>query len=316
MEMSILPMKPKYLSLDPFIHWMTEKRPIEWQKVFGRSAGLEVEIGFGLGDFLVRRAREHPDKNFVGIELSWVLVRRALRKIALAGVKNARVIRTDARVAFERLFLEKSLGRAWALFPCPWPKKRHVKHRLFSHDFLKLLNSKFIDDGELLIVTDNQPYFYWVQTQVSGTGFEAHTEIIPPQFLTKYERKWQGLGQQRFFELRLAKRRHMEITVKEEAALITHCVDHFDPKDFKPINGRGEIMVDFKEFLYDPEQRKGMVRSVVGEDNLLQNFWIEIVELGDGWHIRPAKGCGVIPTAGVQRALDQVRAATEGTDPQ
>ena len=93
--------------------------------------------------------------------------------------------------------------------------------------------------------------------------------------------------------------------------MITHCVDHFNPKNFKPINGRGGIMVDFKAFLYDPEQRKGMVRSVVGEDNLLQNFWIEIVELEDGWHIRPAKGCSMIPTAGVQRALDLVRAATE-----
>jgi tRNA (guanine-N7-)-methyltransferase len=311
MELSTIHMKPKYLSLKPFILWKREKRPIEWQRVFGRSAGLEVEIGFGLGDFLVRRAREKPENDIVGIEVAWVLVRRALRKIAIAGVPNARVIRADARVCFERVFSEKSLGRAWALFPCPWPKKRHLKHRLFTHDFLKLLNSRLIDDGELLIVTDDQPYFDWILTQVSGTGFEPHTQSIPPRFLTKYERKWQGLGQQRFFELRLIKCRHIEITPKEEKEVITHCVDHFDPKTFKPINGRGGIMVDFREFLFDQEQRKGMVRSVVGEDDLLQNFWIEIVELEDGWHIRPAKGCSMIPTAGVQRALDLVRNASE-----
>jgi tRNA (guanine-N7-)-methyltransferase len=173
------------------------------------------------------------------------------------------------------------------------------------------LNSRFIDEGELLIVTDDQPYSEWIQTQASGTGFEVHTQAVPPRFLTKYERKWQGLGQKRFFELRLVKRRHMEIRVKEETALRTHRVDHFDPKDFRPFNGQGRIMVDFREFLYDPDKRKGMVRSVVAEDNLLQNFWIEIVELEDGWHIRPAKGCGMVPTSGVQRALDLVRNATE-----
>jgi hypothetical protein len=45
---------------------------------------------------------------------------------------------------------------------------------------------------------------------------------------------------------------------------------------------------------------------VVGKDNLIQNFWIEIAKAEKHWHIRPAKGCGIIPTAGVQRALDLV----------
>ncbi|MBU4426474.1 MAG: tRNA (guanosine(46)-N7)-methyltransferase TrmB, partial [Proteobacteria bacterium] len=81
-------MKSPYLSLNPFIPWMKEKHPVEWPKKFGRSAELEVEIGFGLGDFLVQQAQAHPEKDFLGIELGWVFIRRALRKIALAGVKN------------------------------------------------------------------------------------------------------------------------------------------------------------------------------------------------------------------------------------
>ena len=299
-------MRPRYISLSPFVHWTNENRPIPWQQVFGRSAQLEVEIGFGLGDFLVRQALENPEKDFVGVELGWVPVRRALRKIALAGVENVRVLRADATVAFERIFLERSLQRVWALFPCPWPKRRHVRFRFFSQSFLMLLNSRLKRDGEILIVTDYSPYFDWIMTQVPGTGLEAHAEKVSPRFLTKYERKWKELGQKKFHQLVLRKREHQQIPLKEDTSMITHRVGNFDPYSFRPANDRGEIVVEFKDFLYDSKRLKGMVRSVVGEDNLVQDIWIEIARGEKDWHIRPAKGCSIIPTAGVQRALDLV----------
>ena len=105
-------MKSSYLSLNPFITWMKEKHPVEWPKKFGRSAELEVEIGFGLGDFLIQQAKTYPEKNYLGIELGWVYVRRTLKKINLAGVKNIRVIQADIRVALERAFLEKGIVRS------------------------------------------------------------------------------------------------------------------------------------------------------------------------------------------------------------
>lgn len=304
-------MKPRYLSLSPLVPWIKKRRPIQWHKEFGRSAQLEVEIGFGLGDFLVRQACTQPEKDFVGIELGWVTVRRALRKIALSGVRNVRLIQADARVAFERLFRERSVHKAYALFPCPWPKNKHAKHRLFSQAFLKLLNNRLIDKGGLSIVTDYRPYFDWVQSQLDESGFEAQPGIVAPLFFTKYERKWQALGQQQFYELRLVKRQHVEIPVKEDARVKTYRIDRFEPERFMPSNERGEFVVEFKEVLYDPKRQKVMVRSVIGEDNLLQDFWIEITWRESVWHIRPAKGCGIVPTAGIQRALDLVHDAAK-----
>jgi tRNA (guanine-N7-)-methyltransferase len=302
---------PDYFSLEPYVHWTGEPRPVDWRGKFGRGAPLHAEIGFGLGDYLVRQAADHPDRDFVGIELEWVLVRRALRKIALARVNNARIIRADARIALERLFDQRSLSGACALFPCPWPKRKHVENRLFTQDFLRLVNSRLLSGGELLMVTDEKYYMEWVLDQVPGTGFDARFEIMPPRFATKYERKWQELGRQEFYGLRLRKDRHVEIPLKEEKDLITYRIERFDPGSFHPSKARGRFMVEFKEFLFDPGLEKGMVRSVVGEDNLLQNFWIEIVRREGRWHIRPAKGCAMIPTAGVQRALDLVRDAAD-----
>ena len=187
---------PDYFSLEPYVHWTDEQRPIDWHGKFERRAPLHAEIGFGLGDYLTGQASNHPDRDFVGIELEWVLVRRALRKIALAGLGNVRVVRADARIAFERLFEQHSLSGVCALFPCPWPKRRHVGNRLFTQEFLRLVNSRLLPGCELLIVTDERYYMEWVLDQVPGTGLDARPEIMPPRFATKYECKWRDLGQE------------------------------------------------------------------------------------------------------------------------
>lgn len=301
---------PHYLSLTPLVHWKRESHPIEWEKKFERSRQLIVEIGFGLGDFLVRQALKHPENDFVGIEWGWVTTRRALRKIAIGGVGNVKVINSDARIAFDRFFPEKSIDSICSLFPSPWPKKRHEKHRLFSRDFLTILNSRLKERGEVLIVTDHEDYFDWILSQISGTGFKAGPQIIPPRFETKYERKWRRLGQQSFYELRLSKQAHCKRPIKEDTNLIAHDVKHFDPECFRPSNSRGDITVEFKEVLFDPKREKAMVRAMVGEGTLIQHFWIEVTKNIKGWHIRPAKGCDIVPTLGVQRALDLAREGT------
>jgi hypothetical protein len=86
-------------------------------------------------------------------------------------------------------------------------------------------------------------------------------------------------------------------------------VRHFDPDHFNPCNERGEIVVEFKEFVYDTKRLKGMVRVFVVEDDVTQNFWITIDHGEGGWYIHVARGCQALPTAGVQRALDLVYAA-------
>ncbi len=305
-------MKARYLSLTPLICWQHVPRPAPWADQFGREAPLEVEIGFGNGEFLVRQAQTCPDRNVVGIELEWGSVQRALRKIAQAQVANVRLLQVDARIALEQLFVPQSLQRVYALFPCPWPKDRHIKHRLFSSTFLILLNSRLLPEGEVQLVTDHKAYAEWVFNQVPGTGFEVRCESIPPQFRTKYERKWHSQGQQQFYHLQLAKHQEQRMPLQEDVALQTYRVDHFDPDHFQPTNERGAITVEFKDFLYDPARQRAMVRIFAGEEGLTQDFWIEIAHGKAGaWHIRPARGCSLVPTVSVQRALDLARDATK-----
>ncbi len=300
-------MQARYVSLQSLLLWQHVERPIDWPQRFGRQAPLVVEIGFGNGEFLVRQAQEHPECHFIGIEPEWASVQRCLRRLAQAQVANVRLLLLDARLAMERLFAPQSLHRVYALFPCPWPKERHAKHRLFAQAFLALVNSRLRADAEVQLVTDHAAYLAWVLEQVPGTGFTPQWSTIPASFHTKYERKWQATGQQDFYDLRLRKTTPVIRPLSEDVTLQTHRIAHFEPAGFVLESRRGAITVTCKDFLYDPYQRKGMVWVFVAEDGLTQDFWIEIALSGSSWVIRPARGCGIVPTLGVQQALDLVR---------
>jgi tRNA (guanine-N7-)-methyltransferase len=306
-------MQARYLSLAPLLLWQHVERPVDWAQRFGRQAPLVVEIGFGNGEFLVREAQAHPEHNFVGIEPEWASVQRCLRRIAQARVANVRLLLVEARVALERLFTPQTVQCVYALFPCPWPKERHSKHRLFAQTFLTLLNSRLAPDGEVQVVTDHEPYLHWVLDQVPDTGFVAQWTTIAPRFSTKYERKWCDTGQQEFYDLRLRKTTHVTRPLRGDATLQTHRIERFDPAHFQPGTRRGAVTVTCKEFLYDPQRQKGMVWVFVAEEGLTQDFWIEIVRRGVDWAIRPARGCGMVPTVGVQHALDLVRDTAQQT---
>lgn len=302
-------MKKHYISLTPLVPWQNIELPLNWPKLFGGEGPLEVEIGFGNGEFLIRLAQDNPEKNFVGIEIEWGSVRRTLRRIAQANLENVRLILADTRIAFDRLFLPQSLDRVYSLFPMPWPKEKHAKNRVFSHSFLRLLNNRLKPGGKAEVVTDHKPYYTWILEQVPETGFKVDKKLTPPIFSTKYEKKWSEKGQDTFYQLHLIKQEHIKILSREDISLKTERVDHFDPESFNPVSEHGNIVVEFKDFLYDPKQQKGMVRVIVVEDKFPQYFWIDIA-YGEGqWYIHVARNGGVLPTRGVQQALDLVRQA-------
>jgi tRNA (guanine-N7-)-methyltransferase len=155
----------------------------------------------------------------------------------------------------------------------------------------------------------------WVLEQVPGTGFAVQCEPIPPRFSTKYERKWREQGQQQFYHLQFTSGQFTSGQSQprpliEDIVLQTHRVDHLDPDRFQPLNELGRMTIKFRDFIYDPVRQRGMVWVLAVEDRLTQEFWIEMTcDPEHRWHIRPARGCPVVPTLGVQRALDLVRDA-------
>ena len=295
---------------NPIILYHQIQRPVFWHEQFGRRAPLEVEIGSGLGEFLLRSALAHPRRDYVGIELNWERICKTATRIRLerqqGELKNIRLLKIDARVAFERLFLPQSIDCIHCLFPCPWPKKGHIKHRLFSNAFLKLMNSRLRRKGRVKIVTDFLPYREWILGEMDGSGFEVAANSIAPRYDTKFERKWRKEGQKEFYVLNLTKTEPIAVPVREDTPLRAYQLKEFDPQRFRFHDQTGAISVVFKEMLFDSARQKAMVHVVAAEEELTQHVWVTVMKKGKIWRVCKSDGQSVLHTPGVARAIELV----------
>jgi tRNA (guanine-N7-)-methyltransferase len=120
-----------------------------------------LEIGFGGGEHLAAQAAAHPEIGFIGCEPFVNGVASLVRHVDEAGLGNVRVFVDDARLLLAHL-PPASIGRAFVLYPDPWPKLRHHKRRVVNARTVDQLAALLKDEGELRIATDHPGYARWM----------------------------------------------------------------------------------------------------------------------------------------------------------
>lgn len=118
----------------------------------------ELELGFGKGRYLLRRALESPEHRFLGIEITakyhQVLAARAGRR----GVANLVAVRGDALYLLAAVLPRRFAAAVHVYHPDPWPKTRHHKRRLFDPETVDLVLGALVPGGQLFFGTDFLEY--------------------------------------------------------------------------------------------------------------------------------------------------------------
>jgi tRNA (guanine-N7-)-methyltransferase len=132
--------------------------PFDPVAAFGRKAPLVLEIGSGMGEATARMGAARPDINLLAVEVYKPGVAQTFHHLAKVGAENVRVMRGDAVEILRELIPPQKLAEVWLFFPDPWPKTRHIKRRLVTPDFVRLVASRLKSGGVLRLGTDWQPY--------------------------------------------------------------------------------------------------------------------------------------------------------------
>jgi tRNA (guanine-N7-)-methyltransferase len=193
-ERAFVALWPKY-GVEPTL------QSLDCGALFGRAAPRTVEIGFGNGENLLRLAREHPERDYLGVEVHRPGMGRLLLALAEHGLTNVRVICHDAVEVLARLIAPQAVQEILILFPDPWPKKRHHKRRLIQHAFVELAASRLSAGGVLRLATDWEPYALQMLAVLGASpGFEnlaPDSRFVPrpPERVpTRFEKRGVRLG--------------------------------------------------------------------------------------------------------------------------
>ena len=174
--------------------YLVDPEPNQWPAVFGRSAPLGVEIGFGMGQATLDWATSQPGLNIVGIEIYRPGMGALLAGIERLGLANLRLLEGDAALLLDSKFEAGSLDEARILFPDPWPKKRHHKRRLIQPGFARLLASRLRPGGRLLLATDWPEYAQWMREVLAAEPMLAVAAPTGDRPATRFEDRGRRLG--------------------------------------------------------------------------------------------------------------------------
>jgi tRNA (guanine-N7-)-methyltransferase len=168
---------------------------------FGRVAPRCLEIGFGAGEVIGSLAENHPDIDYLGIEVHRSGVGRLLLRAHQSQLKNLRVICDDAVDVLRDHIPDESFDEVLVFFPDPWHKKRHHKRRLIEPAFVSIVAAKLRVGGTLRLATDWQAYAEQMLAVCNANpmlrslspdlNFVARPEFRAP---TRFERRGERLG--------------------------------------------------------------------------------------------------------------------------
>jgi len=173
--------------------------PVDLEVIFRRHAEKILEIGFGMGGATAEIAQNHPDKDYLGVEVHTPGVGALLKQIGERNLTNLRIVQHDAVEVLQHMLADASLDGIHIYFPDPWHKSRHHKRRLIQPGFVALLARKLKYGGYLHLATDWENYAEQMLQVLSTTSGLTNTALdyaprpeYRPQ--TKFEQRGLRLG--------------------------------------------------------------------------------------------------------------------------
>lgn len=202
MRLKNIPGAREKIASSEFVVQNPKEQKGKWSIFFNNSNEIHMEVGMGKGKFLMEMAENHPEINYLGIEMYSSVLLRAVQKMEEKPLSNLRFILMDAR-EIEEVFEKEEIGKIYLNFSDPWPKDRHAKRRLPSRQFLERFNKILKKEGVIEFKTDNKNLFDFAVEETTPAGwnileitYDLHKEekMMENNVMTEYEERFSSMG--------------------------------------------------------------------------------------------------------------------------
>ena len=137
----------------------------KWKELYTKKQPFHIELGCGKGGFISQIAIQHPEINYLAIDLVDAMLGLAKRKIEAAfqeanrEVTNVYLTRYDIERIANILAKEDKVERIYINFCNPWPRGKHKKKRLTHTRQLEKYKEFLTPDAQIYFKTDDDMLF-------------------------------------------------------------------------------------------------------------------------------------------------------------
>lgn len=177
-----------------------------WSERFARKQPLHVELGCGKGVSTALMIRDHPEINYIAIDIADNVLGDTRRNIQKAvgdrDVQNTVIAKKDIEYIREVFTSEDQIERIYIFFCNPWTKRGRYEKRRLTHPRQLLQYRHFLaDHGQIHFKTDNDELFKDTLIYLEKCGFsityityDLHTSGYEPNYMTEHEKMFSQQG--------------------------------------------------------------------------------------------------------------------------
>ncbi len=178
-----------------------------WKQLFPHQNPIYLELGCGKGNFIARHAADHPEINYIAIDIKSEVLWDTMKHINAAfdevgrAVDNVYIMSQDIERIGMMLDKTDLIDRIYINFCNPWPKDAHKKHRLTHTRQLMKYREFLKDNGEIHFKTDDDALFEESLEYFRDSGFEAvyltydlHNSDFSGNVMTEHEKMFSEKG--------------------------------------------------------------------------------------------------------------------------
>ncbi|MEE8726656.1 MAG: tRNA (guanosine(46)-N7)-methyltransferase TrmB [Bifidobacterium thermacidophilum] len=161
----LLPLNAAEGSLDIRDDWRLTR---EWiHDTWGNTHPLVIEIGTGQGENIVAAAAQHPQTNYLALEVYDPGVAHTMLRAGKKQPGNLRIAQINAPELFAKADAA-TVSEVWTFFPDPWPKMKHHKRRIVQPALAVAIHRALVPGGMWRIATDIEDYALHVHEVMDG----------------------------------------------------------------------------------------------------------------------------------------------------
>ncbi|MBS1616690.1 MAG: tRNA (guanosine(46)-N7)-methyltransferase TrmB [Bacteroidetes bacterium] len=145
----------------------------KWSEHFGNNNPITLELACGKGEYSTGLAAEHPERNFIGIDIKGNRIYIGAKKAIADNLGNVAFLRTQIQ-KLRDYFAPGEVSEIWIVFPDPFLKKE--SNRLTHPRFLREYQQIMKPGGRIHLKTDSEPLYRFTQEVIKEQALILHQD--------------------------------------------------------------------------------------------------------------------------------------------